>query len=98
MKKIAQSTCTVCHYIMPRTEMQQRVEVENAGYGLGISGNLNNKRSNPRGGIRTYYRKKKVWICNDCCKVIDRKDRMGILFWILVILFIFIGIPAISNG
>ena len=76
MRKIANSTCTECHYIFPRNEMVQRTVTEHGGFSLGFSQSFtnNSKRGNPRGGIRTYYRNKKVWMCDSCCEMINKSE------------------------
>lgn len=53
MAKIAQSTCTVCHVIKPRTEMQQKTKSEYSGNSIGI-----NKKGATSG--RVYNRQKSI--------------------------------------
>ena len=69
-KKIANSTCTKCHGIFPRTEMKQVTVQENSGSSFGISANPSSKvKNSTRLSARNYTRNKKVWVCNDCVKL-----------------------------
>lgn len=73
MAKIAQSTCTVCHVIKPRTEMQQKTKSEYSGNSIGI-----NKKGATSG--RVYNRQKKYWICNTCAK----NESPGFWTWFII--------------
>ena len=68
MNTVAKSTCVACHIKRARTEMRERTFVEHTGRSIGIWGSLGGKGST-RIGQRDYFRKKKVWICNDCWKI-----------------------------
>ena len=95
MRKMAQSTCESCHYIFPRNEMVRTVISERSGTSVGLSTNLTskNKRSNPRGSGRIYYRNRKVWICSKCHKANQRSEWLSFVFWLVVI----VGIVYFSS-
>jgi hypothetical protein len=75
MAKIAQSTCTVCHVIKPRTEMQQKTKSEYSGNSIG----MNNKGTTSG---RLYNRQRKYWICNACAK--NESSNSGVWAWLLI--------------
>lgn len=71
-KKIAQSTCTRCHGIFPRTEMKHIKIKVNSGSSFGLSTNPSSKvKNSTRVSTRTYVSNKKVWVCNTCLKFTD---------------------------
>lgn len=81
--KIAQSTCTECHGIFPRTYMQQVTVTENAGTSWGLAKNLK-QGSTPRGSFRVYRRNKKVWICNKCISSKIEKENIAWGWFLLI--------------
>jgi hypothetical protein len=60
MAKIARSTCTECHRILPRTQMQQVEESYHSGNSWGFN------KKGQFSGARAYTRKRKRWVCDDC--------------------------------
>jgi len=91
-RKIAQSTCTQCHGIFPRTEMKQVTIEEDSGSSFGLSTNPSPKRKNStRLSARNYKRKRKVWVCNEC---LSKKSGSGIIKGFFKLLF-FIVIAGI---
>ena len=98
-RKIANSTCTVCHEICPRTEMQQISFEENSGSSLGISANVGSgKKANPRASARSYKRKRKAWVCNSCApKVKAKKFMSGVIGLALVIAFVVGGAYLVAK-
>jgi hypothetical protein len=65
MKKIAQSTCVLCHEIKPRTEMRQISVSEHVGSSYGVSKNTRRDDST-RVSVRSYSASRKKWICDAC--------------------------------
>ncbi len=67
VKKVAQSTCVRCHHIYPRTEMTQKTVTSHSGNSYGVYnlfGGSGTKKA--KGSARVHYRKKQIWVCNDC--------------------------------
>jgi len=61
---------------------------EASGSSVGFTTNLsstNNRRSNPRGGVRKYYRNRKVWVCSECHRSDKVSEWLSFVFWLVVI-------------
>ena len=65
MQKISKSTCVICHFIKPRTEMKQQNFTVQSGSSIGVSANTKRKNST-RISSRGYFRNSKRWVCNEC--------------------------------
>lgn len=94
-RKIAQSTCMKCHGIFPRTEMQQKTIQEDGGSSFGISTNPSSKvKNSTRVSARSYKRKRKVWVCNEC----SQQDVGGMIKTFFVSIFKLLFFIAILSG
>lgn len=93
--RIATCECYKCHHIVPKTEAsQETAEVYTGKSGPSFSFNLTGKSAKPRfNSGRNYYRKKTVWVCNDC------KTSSSMSFGqVLIVLIICIIIFAVVMG
>jgi len=67
MGRVASSTCTRCHKILPRTEMELVELHEQSGFSLGTSSNPRQQNSR-RNSARVHFAKRKKWMCKNCSK------------------------------
>jgi len=88
MAKIARSTCTECHRILPRTQMRQVEKSYHSGNSWGF-----NKKGQFT-SVRAYTRKRKHWVCDDCYNSGGGLSWGGVLF---VIVAMILGVALLGH-
>ena len=95
-RKIANSTCDVCHLITPRTEMRKVEQSSTRFAGVSVSP-ASKKGLSPR----MYFRKTRrtSWVCNDCHQQQVRKNKENFIGLVLIVgLIAFIALVVSFMG
>jgi hypothetical protein len=79
-RRYATCSCELCHLRVPKNEAHQDFLLEESGSSIGSSrpryvSTLKHFFKSQRASERTYYKKRKIWICTNC---IDRKNEIDI--------------------